>query len=62
MNSFRSGQSWSLTPDPPAIVVIHTKNEHCHAADKRANEKHILSDSVKDDSTQKPTDARVLYG
>ena len=40
-------------------MVIHTKNEHCHAADERANEKRILRDSVKrkaiDDLTQKPT-------
>ena len=39
--------------------MIYTKNEHCHAADERKNEKQILRDSVKrkaiDDLTQKPT-------
>ena len=51
-----------LRTDDTESVVIHTKSEHCHAADERVNQKHILRDSVNNDLTQKPTDVGVLYG
>ena len=47
-----------IRTDDTESIVVYTKNDHCHAADKHKNEKQILCNSVKrkaiSDLTQKP--------